>query len=71
MMESNSSATTDVAAESLGISSDLLAVLVCPVDHGKLEVVAGGLKCTACQRTYPVEDGIPNMVINESEGFER
>jgi uncharacterized protein YbaR (Trm112 family) len=71
MTESNPSTTADVSAESLGISSDLLAILVCPVDHGKLEVVSGGLRCTVCQRTYAVEDGIPNMVVDANGEGER
>jgi uncharacterized protein YbaR (Trm112 family) len=71
MTESDSSTTTDGSAESLGISSDLLAILVCPVDHGKLQVVSGGLLCTVCHRTFPVEDGIPNMVVDANGRAER
>ncbi len=71
MTESNQSETTNATAESLGISSDLLAILVCPVDHGELEVAPGSLRCTVCQHVYPVEDGIPNMVVDTNGKVER
>lgn len=46
------------------ISADLLAILVCPVDHAALETIRGGLSCTVCGRVYPVENGIPNFVVD-------
>jgi uncharacterized protein YbaR (Trm112 family) len=49
-------------ATSLGISNELLEILVCPVDHGALEVVENGLQCRECRHIYPVHDGIPSMV---------
>lgn len=61
-MESGSSAQTNGSAEQLGISRELLSILVCPVDHGTLSVGDGVLICTVCERAYTVEDGIPNMV---------
>lgn len=66
--QSGSSVSTDLSAESIGITSDLLAVLVCPIDHGTLEVRASKLVCTLCGRSYTVEDGIPNMVVADEEG---
>jgi uncharacterized protein YbaR (Trm112 family) len=51
---------------SVGLSNDFLKILVCPVDHGKLEVVSGGLRCSVCSRVYPVENGIPSFVVDES-----
>ncbi len=52
------------AAQTLGISPDLLDILACPVDHASLEIVEEGLRCTACGRHYPVRDGIPSMVVD-------
>ena len=52
------------SAQDLGISPQLLAMLVCPIDKGTLEVKDRTLVCTTCQRAYPVEDGIPNMVVD-------
>jgi uncharacterized protein YbaR (Trm112 family) len=45
------------------IDSELLALLVCPVDHAELEVKCSQLVCTQCGRSFPIEDGIPNMVV--------
>jgi uncharacterized protein len=47
------------------ISQDLLDLLVCPVDHGELELEASQLRCTVCGRLYPIENGIPNMLVAE------
>ncbi len=50
----------------------LLNILVCPLCKGELkatvdheedgEIVAGSLRCAACDETYPIEDTIPNML---------
>ena len=50
----------------------LLDILVCPLCKGELkatvdheedgEIVAGNLRCAACDETYPIEDTIPNML---------
>ncbi len=55
---------TEQSAEKLGISPELLAMLVCPIDRGSLEVKDQALVCITCGRAYPVEDGIPNMVVD-------
>lgn len=47
------------------ISPDLLALLVCPVDHAELELKDSSLVCTQCSRVYQIVDGIPNMVVDE------
>ena len=49
------------------IRQELLSLLVCPEDHAALEGWDGLaeealLICTECGRTYPVEDGIPNLL---------
>jgi uncharacterized protein YbaR (Trm112 family) len=50
-------------AERLGLSPDLLAILVCPVDHNSLAIEGNDLVCASCGRHYPVADGIPNLVV--------
>lgn len=55
-----------------GMKHDLMEILVCPLCKGELtlaveqeaegEIVAGSLRCQACNETYPIEDGIPNML---------
>lgn len=54
-----------MSQETMIIDPDLLALLVCPVDHAELELEESSLVCTKCGRVYPIVDGIPNMVIDE------
>lgn len=50
------------------ISQDLLDILVCPVCHKKVHLLAdnSGLKCEGCHRLYPVRDEIPVMLPEEA-----
>ena len=51
---------------------DLMEILVCPLCKGELtltvekeedgEILSGKLVCPACKETYPIDDGIPNML---------
>lgn len=51
---------------------DLLDILACPLCKGALtlsatreegpEVLDGTLTCATCGETYPVQDGIPNLL---------
>lgn len=51
---------------------DLLDILCCPVCQGDLtltvarkngdEIVDGTLACARCSVTYPIEDGIPDLL---------
>ena len=54
----------------LGLSDELLAIIVCPDCHGELDPVetpAGGeLVCRACGLAYPVRDGIPVLLVDEA-----
>jgi hypothetical protein len=49
------------------IHPDLLAILVCPVDKAALRLEATSLVCTLCSRVFPIEDGIPNMLVDEGD----
>ena len=51
----------------IGVSPELLELLVCPVDKQDLRLEGSNLICTACGRTYPIEDGIPNMLVEDDE----
>ena len=54
------------------MKEDLMDVLCCPLDKADLdlaveerdgdEIVAGTLTCTECGETFPIEDGIPNLL---------
>lgn len=51
---------------------DLMDILACPLCKGELtleveaeegdEILSGSLCCAACDETYPIEDGIPNLL---------
>jgi uncharacterized protein len=47
----------------------LLEILVCPKCRGELEHRVGPeeLICRDCELRYPVEDGIPVMLIDEAQ----
>ncbi len=54
----------------MSIDQDLLAILVCPVDHGDLTERESekehALVCGTCGRHYPVREGIPIMLEEEA-----
>lgn len=47
--------------------SNSLTVYVCPTCKGKLEPAEGALRCGACEVTYPLLDGIPDFLLEDSE----
>ncbi|MDG3008801.1 Trm112 family protein [Rhodococcus sp. D2-41] len=56
----------------------LQEILACPApDHGSLRVgtptdpEADALTCTVCGRIYPVEDGIPVLLLDEATDAQR
>lgn len=51
------------------ISKDLLEILVCPKCHTSVELSKDGqwLICPVCKVRYPIEDGIPVMLIEEAQ----
>ena len=52
------------------IPEEVLRVLACPACRGAVEPTADrkGLRCTACERVYPIVDGIPVMLVGEARG---
>jgi len=51
------------------VDDELLKIMVCPVTHAPLVQVGDWLYSTDAQtrRKYPVRDGIPIMLIDESK----
>ncbi len=55
------------------IDPELLRILVCPKCKGDLDVIRDSegaeetLACRACGLGYPVEDGIPVMLIEDAK----
>ncbi len=52
----------------MSLPAELLEILVCPKCHGELEYrhEPESLVCNACRLVYPVEEGIPIMLIDEA-----
>lgn len=53
----------------MALSKELLEILVCPVSHAPLVEDGDYLVSTdkETRRRYKIEDGIPNMLVEESE----
>ena len=54
----------------LGIPADLWDVLACPCpEHGAVrpDEASGRVVCTVCGRSFEVRDGIPVMLLDESQ----
>ncbi len=45
----------------------LLEILACPKCTGRVEQEGDHLVCVRCGRRYPIEDGIPVMILSEAE----
>ena len=52
---------------SLPIPQDLLDLLVCPLGKAPLRLEGAALVCTRCGLRYGIEDGIPNMLIEDAK----
>jgi len=48
------------------IDPKLLEILACPSCKGGLKEVGGSLNCTSCSKSYPVEDGIPVLMVEQA-----
>ena len=54
------------------MKEDLMDIICCPLDKQELEltveerdgddVIDGTLTCTECGESYPIEEGIPNLL---------
>lgn len=52
------------------ISKELLEILACPADKQPVELQDDRfLVCRTCGRRYPIEDGIPIMLIEEGDKY--
>jgi hypothetical protein len=52
----------------MGLSKDLLDILRCPKCKSELTVEKdeSGFVCHECKLLYPVEDGIPNFLVEDA-----
>ena len=53
--------------ETCGVPPDLLHLLVCPMAHAELRLEEGHLVCARCGPRFPINDGIPIMLIEEAK----
>jgi len=54
----------------MSLAPELLEILVCPKCKGDLDYhqeAPERLECQACKLAYPVDDGIPVMLIDEAK----
>lgn len=51
------------------LSKELLSLLCCPKCQGVLQEyeTPPGLHCGACRLFYPIEEGIPNLLVAEAK----
>jgi hypothetical protein len=54
------------------IDPELLNILACPKCKKDLELISEkGLYCPNCNLLYPIKNGIPIMLIEEAEQYEK
>ena len=53
----------------MALSNELLDILVCPACRERVQLADdnSGLVCVACRLKYPIQDGIPVMLVDEAE----
>lgn len=49
------------------LDPDLLAILRCPKCRGALVTREASLECASCRLAFAVDDGIPNLLIDEAK----
>lgn len=49
------------------IDKELLEILACPVCKAPVTQQGDRIVCTKCGRRYPINDGIPAMLVDEAE----
>jgi hypothetical protein len=62
----------DKDSDMAAVDKDLLAILVCPETKARLVQIGDWLYSTdaSSRRRYPIRDGIPIMLVDESEVVE-
>lgn len=49
------------------LDKELLEILACPDCKGDVVEQDQKVVCTSCGKKYPIEDGVPIMLIDEAE----
>jgi len=50
------------------IDQKLLALLACPACQGDVEYKINKIVCIKCHRAYPIIDGIPVLLVGQTQG---
>jgi hypothetical protein len=45
---------------------EVLEMIVCPACRGRLSLEQGCIRCVECRKSYPIEDGIPVLLIERA-----
>jgi uncharacterized protein len=53
----------------MALSDQVLSLLACPACHGELDEAEGDLVCPACQLRFPVQDGIPVLLLDAAQAL--
>lgn len=53
------------------IDQELLDILACPICKSGVALKDNEIVCVSCKRKYPIRDGIPIMLIEETEPEEQ
>ena len=49
------------------LSQDLINILICPACGAAVRDKEVAIECTECKNRYPVEDGIPVMLVDRAQ----
>ena len=49
------------------MDEELLKILACPACKADVQLRENKIVCTKCNRSYPIREGIPIMLIEEAE----
>lgn len=49
------------------LQQELLNILICPACGSAVREKDDAIECTACKRRYPIENGIPVMLVDRAE----
>lgn len=58
--------TTPTPEDDVPISPELIEILACPKCKGPLEQQERGFACQDCRLLFPIDDDIPNFLIEEA-----
>ena len=49
------------------MNADLLNILICPACGSAVREKDNAIECTECKRRFPIENGIPVMLVDRAQ----